>query len=426
MRHGLAFRTLGAVAAALLTFSFGAISASAASPTPSARFATYTTDDTTKKSGEVILPAGYPVGTITMVTTAPDGLQTSSTDPLNRGGFRDFLETDGAPSPISTTRHLSIRPADASNNSATVTIDFSSPIPAASMAINFGDVDVETIDVTMFDGEGTPVPINGMGFQETYNSSQETLSADPCASGVPPTGYSKPTNSLTPDVSNSFRLTGVTCDTIGASAWFLPSQEVKSIVVTSRYTVGNTGRYYLWFGASRPESIITPIVDSFTVGSDPIATPLAELSFADVIAVSDFPESDRSLAYTVADDGDTGCTITGTGPPEFSAIAAGSCEITATVADSADFIGATETFTILVTEATPPAPTTDPSPPSTPQQVAVTEPVEAVSGPELAATGAPAAPLWALAMGVLGMGLLVWARIRQRLSKDALPPQVAP
>ena len=357
---GIAKRAFAVLGAALMVVSFGAISASATTTTttPSSRFATYIEGTT----GQVIMPTGYPNATITVTQSTVGG---STLGILTESPFRSFFTEDGAPNP--PNRHLSLQGGQTGSQTIpnVITITFDQEVPADHLGINFSDVDVETVVISMTsggpDGPAALTPAQ-MGFKGVYNSDTGSTIND-----VPGTSQDSVLNTFTLVAPGSV-------DTDGSSAWFIPSAGVREITLSSTFTT--FGRFYLWFAAIRPEATITATSTTFTLGSDPVIEPLATVSFPEGIIDADFSDSDKTITYSVTDAGGTGCELSGT-PLTFTATAAGTCTINAQVSDSPDFVGASTSFAITVVEPPPPpAPEPEPEPEPTPAPAPKPEPTK--------------------------------------------------
>ena len=386
---GLLAKTVASLGVGLTLVSLGAISAHAA--TPSSRFATYVDG----AAGTVNLPAGYPSATITVTQ---DEVNTVSQDNLSNSPFKEFFTKDAAPT--TSSPHLSLKGGQTGSQTIpnVITITFAEEVPGEHLGINFGDVDVETVVISMTGGtstEPTTLTPQEMGFQGVYNSFTGSTTVD-----VPGTTQDSDANTFTLVAPGS-------TNTDGSSAWFLPSVGVREITLSSTFTV--FGRFYVWFAAIRPEATLDALSSTFTLGDPPLTEPFAALSFPQGIIDTDFADADKTISYAVTNAGDTGCTLSGT-PLSFTATTPGTCTLTASVPSSPDFVGTSETFDIAVSEPAPPAPAPPTTTSKAPRTTTAETPLTQFSGPELAPTGAPAWPMWPMVAALGGAALIALSR----------------
>ena len=363
------------------------------------RFATHAeVSGSDGKKATITLPAGYPVGELTAVRENSVSVPGTAAFKNNTADFQTLFAPDSLDQNAPT--HISLKSkgdGTVAENSAEIV--FPTPVPANSLAINFVDADVEKVVINMFNG-ATSLTAAEINFKGAYGA------------------VSSPTGGPSTWDPATFTLSGPGTDTTGQAAWFNPTQPITRITLglpDQGAQMTTSSVVYVWFAAIRP----TPTLQATSVPAEyVIDDPALELldshftiTFPEHILVADFA-GDLGLTFSVTNDGGTSCSLT-TGPPvTLTATDPGTCQLEAALPEqTTKFFGATTTFSIpVVTEPTPP-----PSPPThsptTSRPSPATEPLEATSGQELAATGAPAWPVWPVVAGLVGVAMLVASRV---------------
>ena len=362
--------------------------------------------------------------------------------------------------------YLSIKVDNTTTTTATITL---SREPAATrFAFALGDIDAETLVITMENAANTALTAAQMGAQTPFNHAS--------ASGPVPT-VTENGNEITVDDPNCppNPPPDTACDTNGATAWFQPTVPVKTITITSSTKTGFP-RYQLWMAYTDSQVVSwTPAVTSFDVADSPF-TP-------DQLATVSFPSAGGStIAYAVDAASTSDCTVDST-TAEITASTTGSCVVVASAASTSDFAAGSTSVTFTITTPPPPAP--EPTKPPTPTEwspetttfqvdsfpgvinlppppnppgggsytfsahgdstslctidrdtptitvqqpgtcivtanigatknfskASVTVAFTIASGPMLAATGAPAWPVWPAVAGLVGVAILVASRV---------------
>jgi hypothetical protein len=278
----------------------------------------------------------------------------------------------------------------------TATIELSREPAATRFAFALGDIDAETLVVSMKNAAGTDLTAAEMGAQTSFNHAS--------ASGPVPTVTSNATEITVEDPNcPAVPAQNETCDTDGATAWFQPTVAVKTITITSTTKTGFP-RYQLWMAYTDSQVVSwTPTNTTFDVADSPV-TP-------DQLASVEFPATGGgAISYAVDPSSTSDCSVDAT-TAEITATTTGSCLVTATAQATTDFDAGTRTVTFTITTPPPPAP---PASTNSPRETVSPDPVVVASGPELAATGAPAWPVWAAGLLSSGVGLVLWARLNKR------------
>lgn len=356
--------------------------------------------DSDGKKATITLPAGYPVGELTAVRENSVSVPTTPAFKNNTPDFRALFDPDDLDQNAPT--HISVKSRGEGTplveNSAEIL--FPSPVAANTLAMNLVDVDAEVVIIRMFN-DATALTAAEINYKGSYNASTSVTETSP---------------TWNPD---DFELAGGGADTTDKAAWFNPTQPVTRITLEFPDQAGvmtASSVVYVWFAAIRPTPTIQPTsVPAEYVIDDPALELLDSqftITFPRHVLAADFA-GDLGLTFTVTDQGGTGCSLI-TGPPvTLTATDPGTCQIQATLPEqTTKFFGATTTFSVpIVTEPTPPppAPLSDTSRPRP-----AAEPPVASSGQELAATGAPAWPVWAGVTLVAGLTLVAWARLTSR------------
>ena len=401
---------MGAVA--LVTAATMVVTLPAHAAVNTSRFATHAeVSGSDGKKATITLPAGYPVGELTAVRENSVSVPATPKYKNNTAAFQALFDPDDLDQNAPT--HISVKSRGDGTpfveNSAEIV--FPTPVPANSLAINFVDADVEKVVINMFNGD-TALTAAEINFKGAY------------------TAISSPTGDPSTWDPATSTLSGPGTDTTGQAAWFNPTQPVTRITLglpDQGTQMTTSSVVYLWFAAIRP----TPTIQATSTPAEyVIDDPAVELldsqftiTFPEHILAADFA-GDLGLTFTVTDQEGTGCSLT-TGPPvTLTATDPGTCQLEASLPEeTTKFFEATTTFSIpIVSEPTlpppPPAPSPDTSRPAPDASRATPdpEPVMVTSGPELAATGAPAWPVWAGVVSVLGAALIAWATVVRRHS----------
>ena len=108
---------------------------------------------------------------------------------------------------------------------STTTITFATPTPTAGWGFALGDVDAEKIQISASDVNGAAVAISALGFQSVFNFCDIATTKPSACSGV-----TAPFDTPTWNTSSGW-LTGNVNDSVGASAWFMPSAPIKTVVL---------------------------------------------------------------------------------------------------------------------------------------------------------------------------------------------------
>lgn len=285
--------------------------------TASSRFASYVSggDGVT---ASVNPPAGYSAGDLAATLASSVSVSSSLTMRNPTTSFQTFFQADGV-TPSTVPSYVSLR-----SRGNTVTLTFSDPIPANSIALNLVDVDVERLTVRAAGPGNTVLTASELGFRDVYN-------------GIG-------SNTDTPVWSDaSATLTGRGVDTTGAAAWFSPTVEVESITVTSPSEANMTASsvVYLWLAAIRPVAVVTPTVTSTEITAPTVSLPLAVST------------SGGALTHSVDSAGTAGCSLETT---TLTTTSEGECLLTFSSAETAHYRSGTATFTFTVTADQPGSP----------------------------------------------------------------------
>ena len=297
--------------------------------------------------------AHYPAITITnQVATAvfPGGdlsATVTSTENMTRvSGATVFLPADrGMGTRFGSSKDFPyLSPAVATSGTTTTTINFNRPTTAEELGIALGDIDAESLLLTMSNGT-TPLTATEMGEKAPFNHAN--------SSGPVPTVTSPSTNEIRIEDTTCL-VSDSTCDTDGASAWFLPTEPVTTITIVSTSKVGFP-RYQLWMAYSGAQKVTwTPNQTSFLVQDSPFEP--SEL------ATVAFPATDGGpITYSVDPSSTSNCTVNPT-TAVITATNAGTCVVTATAAATDDYAPGSITVTFTIT--TPPPPPAPPKPPT--------------------------------------------------------------
>lgn len=205
------------------------------------------------------------------------------------------------------------------------TITFSSAIAANTFAFALGDIDAESVTVTMTSDGTTAVSSTAMGPQEPFNySGNDDL----------PTVTSG-TNILTIADTRCVSATQQ-CDTNGATAWFQPTSAVKTVTLTGT-KISGLPEYQLWMASATYQTVTWTPTETLTLtAGQATPTPTAATT-----------SGNGTISYAVTDPGTTGCTID-SATRVISATSDGTCEITATAAATADYLAGSTTVSFII------------------------------------------------------------------------------
>lgn len=160
-------------------------------------------------------------------------------------------------------QYLSLGGANVKDEIAEVVMTFATPAPAGRWGFTLGDVDAEEITVSATRSDGSALTGAEIGWQGNFN-------------------YADPTGDTPTWDPDTRVLAGNATDTSGASAWFVPTVDVKTLTLREKDLVG-IPRYQLWIATDDTEPTPTP---------EPIPTP-----------------STRPIVYTLTIDANQGtCT----------------------------------------------------------------------------------------------------------------------
>jgi len=135
-------------------------------------------------------------------------------------------------------QYLSLGGANTTGEIAEVVLTFATPAPAGRWGFALGDVDAEKITISATRSDGTALTGAQLGFQGTFNYDAQT--------GDKPVW-----------VENDRTLTGNTTDSSGASAWFAPTVDIKTLTLREEDLSG-IPKYQLWIATDDTEPTPTP------------------------------------------------------------------------------------------------------------------------------------------------------------------------
>jgi outer membrane protein OmpA-like peptidoglycan-associated protein len=127
-----------------------------------------------------------------------------------------------------------------------VELTFAAPAPTGRWAFTLGDVDVEDVTISATAADGSPLTGAQLGWQGSFNY----------ASGQ--------TDVPTWDATTLILAGSKNGDTTGASGWFAPTADIRSLTLTQSSTGAAT--YQLWIAT---DDIPTPPAQNFTLDIDP-------------------------------------------------------------------------------------------------------------------------------------------------------------
>lgn len=380
---------------------------------------TFPTWDLAGGSGAFTATATFPAtARFAPVTVRSDA--TSVTGPSGVSGFlgastafgQDFGSTKSQP-------YLNVSTAAGQSNSTT-TLEFDGPQPDG-WGFALGDVDADWVFIQAFaDREGTiPLAPAQLGFQSAGNYCTNSPRPGSCAAGPytdQPVWVTAPetfdTVNYVPGTLRGNSLPGSPAaglDTSGAYGWFKPTADIGLLRLTYGARAGFP-IFQLWLASPAPKATITGTVELPGPPGEPVPDDtLVQLNNGDGTPVLDVEEQpvqvpvdpDGSFAIETeqrADDDPYQVVVIPppgfTAPPPITVIAD-----SATPAPIAIELDAVPTQTPIPSEEPEP----DPGPGPT-----------VVDPPELAASGADAAPLgWAFALILLGGALVAGPRLRR-------------
>ncbi len=189
-------------------------------------------------TGAVAMPGNFPATTFTSTSSTATVVSGAST-------WQAASTPVGVEFGSSLNRtYLNQRPA--ANNAASpaiTTYTFASPTPASGWAFVLGDIDADQVTLSATGADGAPVPVEGLGYQESYNSCHRSGGPSCDALNL----NDRP--SWTDDGSTGLLLGNPTAaDTEGGTAWFAPNVPLTSL--TMRYQWRNGFPIYqTWFVA---------------------------------------------------------------------------------------------------------------------------------------------------------------------------------
>ena len=219
------------------------------------------------------------------------------------------------------------------------TITFNTELQANQLGIALGDIDAESVKVTMLDGATTPVALSAaqMGARAPFNyAGQPDL----------PT-ITSGTDEIT--VADGRCVDpGQECDTTGATAWFQPQSAVKTITLTGT-KISGLPEYQLWLAFEDYQTVTWAPTTSLALADSPF-TP------SNPPVASD----NGTITYSVANAGATGCTVNST-TGVITASSAGTCQVTATAAATTNFLSGSTTVAFIIDEEDPQKVSWDPT-----------------------------------------------------------------
>ena len=135
-------------------------------------------------------------------------------------------------------QYLSLGGANTQGEVAEVVLTFATPAPAGRWGFALGDVDAEKITITATRSDGTPLTGSELGFEGTFNYDDSTGDTPIWDSGTR-------------------TLTGNTNDTSGASAWFAPTVDIKTLTLREE-DLNGIPKYQAWIATDDTEPTPTP------------------------------------------------------------------------------------------------------------------------------------------------------------------------
>ena len=289
--------------------------------------------------------------------------------------------------------YLSIKVDNTTNTTATITLS-REPAPTR-FAFALGDIDAEELVISMTNNANVALTAAEMRAQTPFNHAS--------ASGPVPTVTSNATEITVEDPNcPASPPPDTTCDTDGATAWFQPTVAVKTITITSTTKTGFP-RHQLWMAYTDSQTVSwAPSATEFDVADSPF-TPDQPASVV-------FPTTGGGAITYAVEPSSSDCAVNAT-TAEITATTTGTCLVVATAAVTTDFDPGSKTLTFTVT--TPPPPPAPSTSSDKPRPAPAPEPVVS-TGPELAATGTPTPPFWAVGLMAMGAALALWSAQRSR------------
>ena len=217
------------------------------------------------------------------------------------------------------------------------TITFATELQADQLGMALGDIDAESVVVTMVDDSGTDLSASQMGSQDPFN-----YAGDPDLPTI-----TEGTNEVTVADSRCVDA-GQQCDTNGATAWFQPETKVKTITLTGT-KISGLPEYQLWLAIEDYQRVTWNPTATLDLQNDLPATFTAATT-----------SGDGALSYQVTDAGSTGCTVD-SATRELSATSAGTCLVTARAATTDDYLAGATTVAFIIDSKDPQVVTWDPT-----------------------------------------------------------------
>lgn len=189
----------------------------------------YASGNATGPTGTLNMPAGYP--SATWSTQTGDPLNTysgsASSGPAGNTVWGAVFGSARNRPYVSYQIPLGI----STGVGQSITLAFTTAMPANSWGFNLGDVDAENVSVEATTTGGASLTGTQLGFQSTYNF-----------------GGSADVPSSTVGV-NSVTISGNGTDTQGAAAWFQPNIAVSTITFTTAKNTSGSPTFQIWFAA---------------------------------------------------------------------------------------------------------------------------------------------------------------------------------
>lgn len=323
--------------------------------------------------GTMTVPlAGFPSSELTTTSTSA---RVGSGSSAFLGASTPFGETYGS----SQGREYLLARTAAGGAPSITTVTFAAPTPVG-WGFALGDVDADTVRVAATDANGSPVPPDALGWQDSFNYCRNSPRPSTCAGPGPFTDAPR----WDPATAT---LTGNGADTSGAAGWFRPTVPLRSLTLTFSVQRG-IPVYQVWTAA-------LPVSISGTVGTD-CGAPVRDTTVR-VLDPDGEPVRDNAgdPVTTTATDGSYSVAGLVAGTYRLAADAAGG---NAGGPGSRRTVEATEdTSDVALTlrcPAPPPAPpTSTPStPPSTPPESSSSPTTPPSVAPEISVSTQPGTP----------------------------------
>lgn len=213
------------------------------------------TYDQATSTGTITFASTYPAATFTTDSggVAPDEIEILKSDFLNEStGF-------GAAYGSSKGHYYLRQEHTVIGGPWTTVITFASPMPAGSWGFAFGDLDVDSVTISATAQDGSSLPI-APWFQSAFNF---------CVGSPQPASCPTPAPTDKPTWNGIRKLTGPGNESDGASAWFQPTSDVKTLTIVWTAKAGwFDSSYRLWIAAEAPP-VLSPTTPRarVTVGS---------------------------------------------------------------------------------------------------------------------------------------------------------------